>query len=449
MSEDSVENNINEYYKLKSKYDSQNQKNKQKILNNRLLSIKEKKAEFKQLKPKCVNCGKPGGTTFASVFNKEGQLYETFRELRAFCNAVEPCGLNINIAVGHFDNINTMLREIDNEIYGYKKEIINDKNKLLFGLITTKRALENFDIHKESINDFTGLLEKYLQEYIQITDNPETKEKTKEELEKSYLQIQEIKHSIANFNTTNDIQFIRDAVNIYITNLKPTLSELLKLKYRENSIWYNENNNTYHLIQNKYSIKDMEINLGKYETIAFSTSLQGAPVKRKLIIESSSTVPSSTPTPSVEEDIIGQPTFNEDGTVTWSNKNYQSLWNTLDEKLRNALLSDKDWLQEFMNNCVKARLENKPCQFTNPSNLIIPPQLLDDETYDFGNPVYNNFFTKLGKGYQKILLTVFKEKNGVKDYEPFIYQIGTMLAKELNFGKGYYQILPVKTFERK
>ena len=60
MSEDSVENNINEYYKLKSKYESQNQKNKQKILNNRLLSIKEKKAEFKQLKPKCVNCGKPG-----------------------------------------------------------------------------------------------------------------------------------------------------------------------------------------------------------------------------------------------------------------------------------------------------------------------------------------------------------------------------------------------------
>jgi len=420
MSEDSVENNINEYYKLKSKYESQNQKNKQKILNNRLLSIKEKKAEFKQLKPKCVNCGKPGGTTFASVFNKEGKLYETFRELRAFCNAVEPCGLNINIAVGHFENINTMLREIDNEIYVY---------------------------NKERINDFTELLQKYLQQYIQITDNAEIKEKTKEELEKSYLQIQEIKHSVANFNTTNDIQFIRDAVNIYVTNLKPTLSELLKLKYRENSIWYNENNNTYHLIQNKYSIKDMETNLGKYETISFNTSLQGEPVKRKLIIESSSTATPSTS--SVEEDIIGQPTFNEDETVTWSNKNYQSLWNTMDEKLRNALLSDRDWLQEFMNSCVKARLENKPCQFMNPSNLIIPPQLLDDETYDFGNPVYNNFFTKLGKGYQKVLLTVFKEKNGVKDYEPFIYQIGTMLAKELNFGKGYFQILPVKPFERK
>jgi hypothetical protein len=432
MYETSVENNINEYYKLKSKYDIQNQKNKQKILNNRLLSIKEKKTEFKQLKPKCVNCGKPGGTTFASVFNKEGKSYETFRELKAFCNAVEPCGLNINIAVGHFENISTMLKEIDNEIYDYKREIINDKNKLLFGLITTQQALDNFEIYKESINDFTSLLEKYLQVYIQITDNTETKEKTKEELEKSYLQIQEIKHSISNFNITNNIQFIRDAVNIYVTNLKPTLTELLKLKYKENSIWYDENNNTYHLIQNKYSIKDIETNLGKYETISFSTSFQGAPVKRKLIIESSSS------NHSFEEDIIGQPTFNEDGTLIWSNEKYQSLWNTLDEKLRNALLSDRDWLQEFMNSCVKARLEGKPCQFTNPSNLIIPPQLLDDETYDFGNPVYNNFFTKLDKGYQKILLTVFKEKNGIKDYEPFMNQIGTMLAKELKFGKGYF-----------
>ena len=29
------------------------------------------------MKPKCVNCGKPGGTTFASVFNKEGEKSAT------------------------------------------------------------------------------------------------------------------------------------------------------------------------------------------------------------------------------------------------------------------------------------------------------------------------------------------------------------------------------------
>ena len=446
MSEDSVENKINEYYKLKSRYEEENQKNKNKIRNNKELSLKEKKSEFQQLKPKCVNCGKPGGTTFASVINKNNNLSDQFRELRAFCKAVEPCGLNINIAVGNFDNINTFLKEIQDEINDYKTAIIRDKNKLLFGLLTTKNALENFDIQKEGITDFTNLLQSYLEDYIKITDNAENKQKLGEELEKSYLDIQEIKTSIENFNRTNDVQYVRDAVNIYITNLKPKLAAILNLKYKENKIWYVDHNETYHLIQNKYTIKDLEINIGKYETVIFDTSLQGPintprtePKKKSLIIES------STP---IEEDIIGQPTFNEDGSVIWSNKNYQTLWDKMNDKLQNALLSDREWLQEFMNNCVKARLESKPCQFTNPSNLIIPPQILDDGKYDFGNTIYNNFFNKLGKGYHNILFKLFTEKDGVKDYSNFEYQLSTMLAKELEFGKGYFQILPMQPIKR-
>lgn len=446
MSEDSVENKINEYYRLKSRYEEENQKNKNRIRNNKELSLKEKKSEFQQLKPKCVNCGKPGGTTFASVINKNNNISDQFRELRAFCKAVEPCGLNINIAVGSFDNINTFLKEIQDEINDYKTTIIRDKNKLLFGLLTTKKALENFDIQKEGITDFTNLLQSYLEDYIKITDNTEDKQKLGEELEKSYLNIQEIKTCIENFNRTNDVQYVQDAVNIYVTNLKPKLATILNLKYKENKVWYDDNNETYHLIQNKYTIKDLEINIGKYETIIFDTSLQGPintprtePKKRLLIVES------STP---IEEDIIGQPTFNEDGSVTWSNKNYQTLWDKMNDKIKNALLSDREWLQEFMNNCVKARLESKPCQFTNPSNLIIPPQILDDGKYDFGNTIYNNFFNKLGKGYHDILFKLFTEKNGVKDYSNFEYQLSTMLAKELEFGKGYFQILPMQPIKR-
>jgi hypothetical protein len=93
-----------------------------------------------------VNCGRPGGTTFASVVSKDS-MGAKFRELRAFCNAAEPCGLNINIAVGNFENINDILKMIDGEIYTAKNEIIIDKNNLLFGLITTEKALSNFDLH--------------------------------------------------------------------------------------------------------------------------------------------------------------------------------------------------------------------------------------------------------------------------------------------------------------
>lgn len=441
----SVENNINEYYRLKSKYDNDNEKHKKKILNNKMLDMKEKKSEFKQLKPKCVNCGRPGGTTFASIVSKDS-MGAKFRELRAFCKAVEPCGLNINIAVGNFENINDILKMIDGEIYTAKNEIINDKNKLLFGLITTEKALDNFDMQKATIKDFTGLLETYLQIYIKITDDPEKKLKLNEEVEKSYLLIQQIRTAIKNFNETNSIEFVRGAVEVYNDELRPVLNEILNLKYKENGVVFDESDNTYHLVQRAYSIKDLEMNNDKYETIVFDTSVQGAPPsaikKRRLVVESSSTDTSSTDTSSSDTtDIIGKPTIDEeDGTVTWSNRNYQGLWNKMNNELKSALLSDIEWLQEFMDNCVRARLQNKSCEFTNPSNLIIPPQLIEDGMYDFGNPVYNKIFNKFDESYKNTLLSLFSTnpEDGVKNYSMMENTLADIVKKELNFNKGNF-----------
>ena len=437
------------------------------------------------MKPKCVNCGKPGGTTFASVFNKEGEAYETFRELRAFCNAVEPCGLNINIAVGNFENINDILKMIDTEIYNSKTDIISDKNKLLFGLMTTEKALENFDLQRGVIKDFTELLEKYLQTYINITDDPETKQKLNEELEKSYLLIQQIKIAIKNFNETNGINFIRSVGNIYHNELTPVLNQILRLKYKENMIVFNENDNTYHLIQRPYSIKDLEMNSDKYETVVFNTSIQGdktrtprLPRQDQSSSSSDQSSSSSSEQSSLEPDIIGKPTINKDrGTVTWSNKNYQNVWNNMGEELKTALLTDKEWMQEFMDNCVKLRLrsnltgdeplfipseqftgykegytfktgksgkgyylQNKPCEFINPSNLIIPPQLIEEGMYDFGNSVYNDIFNKLDESYKKTLLALFSQnkEDGTKNYSMFENTLADIVKKELKFDGGNF-----------
>ena len=65
-----VFDNINEFYKLKNKYENVNHKNKTKIINNPTLSWKERQTEFKKLKPKCINCKRPGGTAFITKLNK-------------------------------------------------------------------------------------------------------------------------------------------------------------------------------------------------------------------------------------------------------------------------------------------------------------------------------------------------------------------------------------------
>ena len=136
---------------------------------------------------------------------------------------------------------------------------------MLFGLTTTEKVLENFDLQKDNIREYTSLLENYLQIYVKITDDPERKEKLNDELEKSYLHIQSIKEALYRFNETNGIEFVKSAVDIYQNQLRPVLNEVLKLKYRENTVVFDESDNSYHLVQRNYSIKDLEINNDKFE----------------------------------------------------------------------------------------------------------------------------------------------------------------------------------------
>jgi hypothetical protein len=286
---ESVENAISEFYKLKSKYETDILKKKKVIINDITLSSQEKKNEFKKLKPKCINCKRPGGTLFSVKFFTGKDEY---REFKSVCGVVaDPCNLNITVQVGKYDLLPVVLEGIEKEIDDNKKSIIDDKNRLLFGLMTTETALQKFEGVKDYIANLTSLLETYLDEYNSITDNLEKKLELKESIVKSYFYIDEIKESIKQFNQENNTQYVRDIVNIYINNLKPLLNKITDLKYKENTIHYNESDNTYNLIQNQYTIESLEFTEFNNKVLNYDVGLKviipKTPVKG-LIIESSS-----------------------------------------------------------------------------------------------------------------------------------------------------------------
>jgi len=286
---ESVENAISEFYKLKSKYETDILKKKKVIINDVTLSSQEKKNEFKKLKPKCINCKRPGGTLFSVKFFTGKDEY---REFKSVCGVVaDPCNLNITVQVGKYDLLPVVLEGIEKEIDDNKKSIIDDKNRLLFGLMTTETALQKFEGVKDYIANLTSLLETYLDEYNSITDNLEKKLELKESIVKSYFYIDEIKESIKQFNQENNTQYVRDIVNIYINNLKPLLNKITDLKYKENTIHYNESDNTYNLIQNQYTIESLEFTEFNNKVLNYDVGLKviipKTPVKG-LIIESSS-----------------------------------------------------------------------------------------------------------------------------------------------------------------
>jgi len=454
----SVENVINEFYKLKNTYEKENRLNKLKIINTKL-SAKEKRSEFLKLKPKCINCKKPGGTIFSIKYHSEKDENRDYREFKSICNVIaNPCNLNITVKVGKYELLPDILKEIENEIKDNKNSIIDTKNKLLFGFITTETALQEFDDIKDYVSGFTSLLESYLERYINITDNVDKKREINEDIERSYDFIRQIKECIVSFNKTDNNQYVHDAVKIYNVSLKPLFFKINNLKYNENSVFYDEEFNTYHLIQKKYSLKSLEYNGFTNEVVKNDVGLKVmkvAKVKPVIIDSSSISEPIVEPAPVAEPNIIDNigstigstigsiieaivepvPTI-ENGKVTWNNQSYQQFWDKFPTKLKNALITNEDWLKEFVTNCYNSRKNRTPCVFTSPKNLIIPPKQLNGQ-YDFGNKAYNDFFKVQSPSYKDTLLKLYSEKDGKRNYKMLEDAMNRILSQELDFDKGY------------
>ena len=153
-----VKESLNEYFKLKQKYEAEIAANKKRIINNSTLSNREKRSEFMKLKPKCINCKRPGGSIFKVLFSAEDSNNESYREYDARCGIISnPCNFKIKIRCGKTELITDILKNMENEIKDNKNEIIDDKNKLLFGYLTTELALDKFDYLKDAVSTYSSL----------------------------------------------------------------------------------------------------------------------------------------------------------------------------------------------------------------------------------------------------------------------------------------------------
>jgi ubiquinone/menaquinone biosynthesis C-methylase UbiE len=174
--------------------------------------------------------------------------------------------------MGEYEQINTVIMDIKNKITEYKNEIINDKNKLLFGLITTANAITNYDSNKEMFNDLISLQEIYVKQWNETIDNPDNQTKLDEAIAESYIQINKIKDYIRQMNETNphEPKFAKDAVDVY-KQLIPLFETIRNLKYGENFVYHDYKKNTFHLIQNKNKLVDLNCSIGliKDEVIAY------------------------------------------------------------------------------------------------------------------------------------------------------------------------------------
>jgi hypothetical protein len=253
---------LNEYFKLKDKFENELNFDKRKINNNSTLSKREKRTEYLKLMPKCINCKRPSkkGTLFLITYHPADDKTDSYRIFKVSCGYLtNPCNLNIEIMVGKTDSIDELIKSVRNDIKEVKDEIIDDKNKLLFGLITSEKVIENFDSNKSYLTNLTTLYENYLDIFDNITNNPDKKIELDDALVQSYISINEIKTCITKMNQNNNNNYAHDAIEIYNNTLIPLLNKIRKLKYSINTVFHDENTNSCRLIQNTNSISDLSL----------------------------------------------------------------------------------------------------------------------------------------------------------------------------------------------
>lgn len=251
----SVMDALNIFYKLKGRYDKEDEKIKNKI-RNMDATTNEKRDLYQSQKRKCVNCKKPVGTIFKVESDK----------LTAICGATAddnetPCDLNIKIKKGNVINLPDYVRELKKQHAELVASIMKIKFNLLFKYVSEEDTVNEFEKEKDKFDKTASLYDLYKTKLITITTLLEKRERISITDLQLYEFIKEIKSYVEESKETSNPQMLKDVVELYINKLMDILKENREMKYSYQSIESTENGE-FRLVQLPYTKHETDIVVG-------------------------------------------------------------------------------------------------------------------------------------------------------------------------------------------
>lgn len=397
---------LNEFYKLKSKYETNYYEKYVKPIVKSKNSKREKRVAFSKLpKAECINCKRNVGTLFSVKADPEDYK----RIFVAKCDDKdEPCPLNIHFEMADRQNIDKQTASDTDDLKYIKTKIIQDKNDVMFGYVDQKTAITRFEANSEKMSEATEMLGYTINTNLTINNNPKKMELLKHlEIDFGNNMLIPFKNMIKEYEEsgyTNTAKMV-EAITFYKDEMMPMLSEIQKLKYKTDIIEYLDN--VYTLYQRKNSLASSEFNFftddkfisfvkGVYEAKRSKTLKNRGSNKnrtrkvKQLILEEE-----EEEEPVVQE---AEAEVEQEQQVEVGNKEYDMIWSTLSQKYKDTLSQDPEWLNKTMNTFIQFEQNRKQGKlrygekrpFVHPDNLLLPPKLSEDGSYyDYGHPIYN------------------------------------------------------------
>ena len=417
---------FDKYYKLKSDYEASKKQGIDKIMLMRK-PLKERLKLARQHVPKCVNCKRKGGT----IFQRRRDAV-----LIALCGvSTIPCGLNIEIQLGDNADQADTIKYFEENAQKIKDDIIKLKLDTLFGYVNEEESVEMFTKLANSLNDpsITKHLSEYKQFYESQYYNPETNKIIKDTMSGIYAKLADIRRILDEYRKNGANRSMLSDIGQLQLEIDTDTKMIRRLKYPVIEMVQDSDSNSRKLVQKTYEIR----NFIEPEVVRFNMGkLVEQPQASNLDVDDFDYVPNSpeyNPPVSETTEIDYVPNSPElapyiiyDYGIEWNNQDYKNAWNKLPKYHQKELMNDPEWMKETLESMVaneaidvneiieqignnrRKPMRRKPDVLSNdlvlPSNLVIPPLILETGELDFGNESINKLVSQLSEEQKRVLI---------------------------------------------
>lgn len=247
-----IKDALNDYFELKSKYDTMVHDMKKKIFEKADTKRQAKRAVL-TIKPPCIKCKRPVG----SVFSKKNNRYN------AICgDSVKPCGLDIQIFTGdsnmNFNYILEIFREDNEEL---KEKIIRQKLDTLFNYTTEQESIKLFKKELEEFNSNSGIYKKLLDKKNELFHSIDKKRLIEKKNDEIFHLNERVEALLKEYENTQNREILKQAVYIQIKEIQPEIRNLRNLKHE-----IMELNSYIENYQYKYSLYKYPVEFSKLDS---------------------------------------------------------------------------------------------------------------------------------------------------------------------------------------